>query len=76
MACYRDLRGILQRKWQTGKAHDARYLSVFIKYMEAEPGIEPRYTALQADDVSFFAFHINRLQTLSGNPLRQPTLGR
>ena len=61
---------------QPGKAQDARYLFVILEDMEAEPGIEPRYTALQAADVSFFAFYINRLQTLSGNPLRQPTLGR
>jgi len=47
-----------------------------LNILEAEPGIEPRSTALQAADASFFDFHIKRLQTLSGNPLRQPTLGR
>jgi len=55
ITCYSDLKGILQRKWQTGKTHDARYLSVFIKYMEAEPGIEPRYTALQAAALLYFS---------------------
>ena len=34
---------------------------LLMKILEAEPGIEPRSTALQADDVSFFIFHINRL---------------
>jgi len=68
--------GIFRRKWQTGKAHDAGYLFVFLVHLEAEPGIEPRYTALQAVDVGFLAFYINWLLALSGNPLHQPTLGR
>ncbi len=42
--------------------------------MEAEPGIEPRYTALQSVDVWFFLKNISILLSLSVDPLLRPTL--
>ena len=44
--------------------------------MEAEGGIEPPYTALQAVNLRLFLNLINELYGNSGNPLLKPTLPR
>jgi hypothetical protein len=41
--------------------------------MEAEGGIEPPYTALQAVGLSLIFSLISRLHRKSGNPLLKPT---
>ena len=41
--------------------------------MEAEGGIEPPYTALQAVDLRLFLHIISGLHRKSGNPLLRPT---
>ena len=47
-----------------------------LKNLEAEGGIEPPYTALQAVDHNLFIQLINELHEKSGNPLLKPTLRR
>jgi hypothetical protein len=44
-----------------------------LKLMEAEGGIEPPYTALQAVNLRLFLRLISRLHRKSGNPLMKPT---
>ena len=44
--------------------------------LEAEGGIEPPYTALQAVDLRLLSYLINELYGKSGNPLLKPTLPR
>ena len=45
-----------------------------LNILEAEPGIEPRSTALQAVDVYIYFLLICMLCGPSGNPLLKPTL--
>ena len=66
--------------WSDGHKKSARkrlnYLIFILIMMEAEGGIEPPYTALQAVDLKLFFYLISRLYRKSGNPLLKPTLRR